>query len=57
MSQDLLKEAREKIERALGSIGVIHVGPIDYNIFQTVDDLRAAERCLQEYGRQKANNA
>ena len=41
-----LPDIKAYIERALGSLSVLHIGPLDYNIACTIDDLRVAERLL-----------
>lgn len=52
----LLVEARAFIDRAVAGINTLHIGPIDYNISTTVDDLRTAERLIQEYGSRASAN-
>ena len=47
----MLDEAREFINRALGGISTLNVGPIDYNVSTTIDDLRVACRMIEEAGR------
>ena len=50
MSAALLDEARQYIDRALGGINTLHIGPLDYNVLTTVDDLKVAARLIEEYG-------
>lgn len=50
----LLDEARAMIDRAIGGINSLHLGPLDYNIATTIDDLRAAERLIEAYGQEQA---
>lgn len=52
-----LDEARERLDRALGGINTLHLGPLDYNIFTTVDELMAAARLIEAYGKEKASLA
>lgn len=46
-----LKEALRSVERAIGGINTIHIGPLDHNIRTTVDDLLVAIRLLEQVGR------
>jgi len=46
----LIDEARTFIDRAIAGLNTLHLGPLDYNISTTVDDLRTAERLIEEYG-------
>jgi hypothetical protein len=43
-------ECRSRIERALGGLATLHLGPLDYNVAQTVDDLLVAIRLLERFG-------
>jgi hypothetical protein len=42
-------EARRYIDRALGGIATLHIGPLDFNVSTTVDDLLAAIRLLERF--------
>lgn len=43
-------ECRRYIDRALASLGTLHLGPLDYNVTQTIDDLLVAVRLLERFG-------
>ena len=45
-------ECRRHIERALGGLSTLHVGPLDYNVAQTIDDLLVAVRLLECFGKE-----
>ena len=40
-------EARAHIERALGGISTLHLGPLDYNVSQVCDDLLSAAEWIR----------
>jgi hypothetical protein len=40
-------ECRRRIDRALGGLNTLHVGPLDDNIATTIDDLLAAIDLLE----------
>lgn len=42
-------ECRRHIDRALGGLSMLHLGPLDYNVATTVDDLLAAIRLLERF--------
>jgi hypothetical protein len=44
-----LARAKALAERGLGGISTLHLGPLDYNISTTVDDLRTAAKHLEFY--------
>jgi hypothetical protein len=48
---EAIAEARRYIDRALGGLSTLHLGPLDYNIATTADDLRAAASVLEQIGR------
>jgi hypothetical protein len=48
--ESILAEARLNIERALGGIDTLHLGPTDYNVFTTTDYLRTAAKLVEQYG-------
>lgn len=45
-------ECRRHIDRALGGLSTLHLGPLDYNVTQTIDDLLAAIRLLERFGKE-----
>lgn len=47
-----IREARSLIDRALGGISTLHLGPLDYNVFNTADTLRAAASLIERFGRE-----
>ena len=49
-----LIECRDQIDRALGGLNTLHLGPLDYNVATTVDNLLAAVRLLEEFSRRNA---
>jgi hypothetical protein len=49
-----IAEARRYVDRALGGIDTLHLGPLDYNVAQTVDYLLAAARVLEQFGKDRA---
>ncbi len=49
-----IKEARSYIDRALGGILTLHIGPLDYNAGNTADALLAAARCVEEFERRRS---
>ncbi len=48
----LLQEAKERLNRAFGGIETIDLGPVDYNVSTTTDDLLVAIRLLEAYGQE-----
>jgi hypothetical protein len=48
MMEEVKAEARRYIERALGGIATLEIGPLDYNVATTIDDLLAAQRVLEQ---------
>jgi hypothetical protein len=44
-----LAEARRYIERAIGGVETMHLGPLDYNVFQTADYLRTAAALIEQF--------
>lgn len=40
-------ECRRHIDRAIGGISTLHIGPLDYNVSSTIDELNAAIGLLQ----------
>jgi hypothetical protein len=54
-SASAVKEARDLIDRAQGLLNTLHLGPLDYNITNTIDALRAAAGVLEQFGRDAAN--
>ena len=48
MDSTILAEARLNIERALGSLDTLYLGPLDYNVATTIDYLRVAERLIEQ---------
>jgi hypothetical protein len=50
---EAVKEARRYVERAMGGIDTLHLGPLDYNVTTTVDYLRTAAAILEEFGRER----
>lgn len=50
-SDEVIQEVLSSINRAIGGVNTLHLGPIDYNIATTVDDLLAAIRLLEQLGR------
>lgn len=45
-----VREVRQRVERALGGINTLHLGPLDYNISTTTDDLKVAICLLEQFG-------
>jgi hypothetical protein len=41
-------ECRRHIDRALGGLSTLHLGPMDYNVSSTIDDLLSAIRLLEK---------
>lgn len=48
-------ECLRYIDRALGGVRTLHIGPLDYNVATTVDDLLAAARVLEQFGKDRLN--
>lgn len=46
-------ECRRYIDRALAGLHTLHLGPLDYNVATTVDDLLAAARMLEQFGKDR----
>ena len=46
-----VREARGYVERGLGVIDTLDLGPLDANIAQAADYLRTAAALLEEFGR------
>lgn len=46
-----LIECLAQIDRAIGGVNTLHLGPLDYNVATTVDNLLAAIRLLEDFGR------
>jgi hypothetical protein len=53
----ILTEARSYVERAIGGLETLHVGPLDYNVFSTCDYLRTAALLIEQYAREVAGGA
>jgi hypothetical protein len=51
---DVIQEVLASINRAIGGVHALHIGPIDYNIATTVDDLLVAIRLLEQLGQDAA---
>jgi hypothetical protein len=49
-----IKEVHNYIERALGGLATLHLGPLDYNVWQTIDYLRTAAAILEQFGKDQA---
>lgn len=45
--QEIIVMCREYINRALAGLSTLDIGPIDYNIMATVDDLLSAIRLIE----------
>ncbi len=52
MGNDLLSEARSYIERAMGFVDTMDIGPIDYNAATAADYLRTAASLLETLGKE-----
>lgn len=52
MDRDFLADARDYLDRAMGGLNTLHLGPLDYNVTTTADYLRTAAACLEEHLRQ-----
>jgi hypothetical protein len=50
MSASTLDKARRMVERALGMIDTLHLGPLDFNVFQAADYLRTAAHLVEQHG-------
>lgn len=50
----LVSEAMQYVDRAVGVIHTLHLGPLDYNVTTAVDYLRTAAKALEEYGNRNA---
>jgi hypothetical protein len=48
MSKDIRAELTHVLELAASSVSVLDCGPLDYNVAQLRDDLRTAERLLDQ---------
>lgn len=46
-------EARAHIDRALGGISTLHLGPLDWNVSSTIDDLLVAIRLIERFGKDR----
>lgn len=42
-------ECGRHIDRAIGGLSTLHLGPLDYNVSSAVDNLRAAEAYLHKF--------
>ena len=47
---EVIQEVLTSINRAIAGVNTLHIGPIDYNISTTVDDLLVAIRLLERLG-------
>ena len=50
-NEQAVKEARSYVERAIGQIDTLHLGPLDYNVTTACDYLRTAAAFLEDFGR------
>ena len=48
---EIIQEALASVDRAIGGINTLHLGPLDYNIANTVDHLLVAIRLLEQLWR------
>ena len=53
LEDEMVKEALENANRAIGSIHALHLGPLDYNVTQAVDYLRGAAGALEAFLRKR----
>jgi hypothetical protein len=51
-NEQAVKEARSYVDRALGMISTLHLGPLDYNVTTACDYLRTAAAILEDFGRE-----
>ena len=51
---EVIQEVLASINRAIGGVNTLHIGPIGYNISTTVDDLLVAIRLLERLGEEVA---
>lgn len=49
MEHELVIEARSYVERAMGGINTLNLGPLDYNVATTTDYLRQSAYLLEQY--------
>lgn len=42
-------ECKRHIDRAIGCLATLHLGPLDYNVSSAVDNLRVAEDYLHKF--------
>ena len=56
-SSPTLDEAHACVERAMGGLHTLHVGPLDHNVFRTADDLRMAAKLLELFEQECAEGA
>jgi len=54
MDESAIAQVRLYIERALGGLNTLHLGPLDYNVFTTTDYLRTAANMLDDLHQREA---
>lgn len=52
MTNETVQEARLYVERAMGFIDTIDIGPIDYNAATAADYLRTAASLIEQFGKE-----
>ena len=50
---ETVSEARRYADPALGGINTLHLGPLDYNVATTADDLRTAAALIEKFGQEQ----
>jgi len=56
MANEQVAEVRSYVERAMGTIDTLDLGPVDYNVATAADYLRTAAALLEQYGRALASS-
>jgi hypothetical protein len=49
LESETVREARRYVERAMGVLDTLDLGPLDYNVTTSADYLRTAAALLEQY--------
>lgn len=49
MEENIIRPVRAHLEHAVACLGVLEVGDLDRNIGQAIDELRTAQRLLEQF--------
>lgn len=49
LADDILADAKAYLERGVGYVETLHLGPLDWNVTQAADQLRTAATNLEMY--------